>query len=216
MTKSATSALIGILVKDGKLNVEDPVPFSAWQQPGDLRRNVTTEDLLFMVSGLEFNEGYENDPISDVNKLLMNSRDLTAFAASFPVTTEPGTRWAYQTASSVLLGKVLRETLSDDNEYYHFPQRELFNPIGAVDSYYQADGAGNYVGRCIFVRDPKRLGSVRIVVPQRWRGRRPAHSPPRLGALLNRRHTRFVASTRVRRAVLVEHKRLKPVDAIDT
>jgi CubicO group peptidase (beta-lactamase class C family) len=180
MTKSATSALIGILVKDGKLNVEDPVPFSEWQQPGDLRRNVTTEDLLFMVSGLEFNEGYENDPISDVNKLLMNSRDLTAFAASFPVTAEPGTRWAYQTASSVLLGKVLRETLTDDNEYYHFAQRELFNPIGAVDSYYQADGAGNYVGGAFLYATPRdwaRFGLLYLndgvvagqrILPQGW------------------------------------------------
>jgi CubicO group peptidase (beta-lactamase class C family) len=155
MTKSATSALIGILVRDGRLNLEDPAPIREWQNPDDTRRQVTTEDLLFMVSGLEFNEGYENDPISDVNRMLMNSRDLASFAASFPVTAEPGTRWAYQTASSVLLGRVIRETLTDDDAYYHFAQQELFQRLGARHSHYQADGAGSYVGGAFLYATPR-------------------------------------------------------------
>ncbi len=155
MTKSATSALIGILVRDARLNLSDPAPITEWQNPNDPRRNVTTKDLLFMVSGLEFNEGYEDDPVSDVNKMLMNSRDLSSFAASFPVTAEPGTRWAYQTASSVLLGRVIREVLTDDETYYHFAQQELFNRLGARHSHYQADGAGNYVGGAFLYATPR-------------------------------------------------------------
>ncbi len=155
MTKSATSALIGILVRDGHLNLQDPAPIAEWQNQDDTRRHVTTEDLLFMVSGLQFNEGYENDPVSDVNRMLMNTRDLAAFAASFPVTAEPGTRWAYQTASSVLLGRVIREVLTDDDAYYHFAQQELFNRLGARHSYYQADGAGNYVGGAFLYATPR-------------------------------------------------------------
>ena len=180
MTKSATSALLGILVRDGRLDVSDPAPITEWQDPGDHRRNVTTEDLLFMVSGLEFNEGYENDPVSDVNRMLMNSRDLEAFAASFPVTAEPGTRWAYQTASSVLLGRVIREALADDDAYYHFAQRELFNPLGARNSHYQADGAGNYVGGAFLYATPRdwaRFGLLYLnggvfagqrILPENW------------------------------------------------
>jgi len=53
MTKSATSALLGILVRDGRLNLRDPAPIAEWQNPDDPRRHVTTEDLLFMVSGTE-------------------------------------------------------------------------------------------------------------------------------------------------------------------
>jgi CubicO group peptidase (beta-lactamase class C family) len=155
MTKSATSALVGILARDGRLSLKDPAPITEWQSVDDPRGQVTTEDLLFMVSGLEFNEGYENDPISDVNRMLMNSRDLEAFAASFPVTAEPGTRWAYQTASSVLLGRVIRETLPDDDAYYHFAQQELFNRLGARHSHYQADGAGNYVGGAFLYATPR-------------------------------------------------------------
>lgn len=180
MTKSATSALIGILVRAGHLNLKDPAPITEWQNPDDPRRHVTTEDLLFMVSGLEFNEGYENDPISDVNQMLMNSRDLEAFAASFPITAKPGTRWSYQTASSVLLGRVIRETLQDDEAYYHFAQQELFNRLGARHSHYQADGAGNYVGGAFLYATPRdwaRLGLLYLgdgvlagerILPEGW------------------------------------------------
>jgi len=147
-----------------------------------------------MVSGLEFNEGYENDPVSDVNRMLMNSRDLAAFAASFPVTAEPGTRWAYQTASSVLLGRVIRETLQDDEAYYHFAQRELFNRLGARHSHYQADGAGNYVGGAFLyatARDWARFGLLYLndgvfagqrILPEGWVGYSTTPTPASLEA----------------------------------
>jgi len=194
MTKSATSALIGILVRDGSLNLQDPAPIREWQNPDDPRRLVTTEDLLFMVSGLEFNEGYENDPVSDVNRMLMNSRDLATFAASFPVTAEPGTRWAYQTASSVLLGRVIRETLTDDEAYYHFAQQELFNRLGARHSHYQADGAGNYVGGAFLYATPRdwaRFGLLYLndgrfagerILPEGWVGYSTTPTPASLEA----------------------------------
>ena len=35
MTKSATSALIGILVRDGRLNLREPAPIAEWQNPDD-------------------------------------------------------------------------------------------------------------------------------------------------------------------------------------
>lgn len=180
MTKTATSALIGILVGDGKLNVKAPASIPEWQDPADKRSKVTTEHLLFMVSGLEFNEGYENDPISDVNKMLMNTRDITAFSASFPITAEPGSRWAYQTASSMLLGKVVRQTILNDEEYFQFPQTRLFNPIGARDSYYQADSASIFSGGAFLWATPRdwaRIGLMYLndgvyngerILPEGW------------------------------------------------
>ena len=180
MTKTATSALIGILVGDGDLNVKAPAPIPEWRDPSDNQSKVTTEDLLFMVSGLEFNEGYENDPISDVNKMLMNTRDITAFSASFPVTAEPGSRWAYQTASSMLLGKVIRQTIENDEEYFQFIQMRLFNQIGARDSYYQADSASIFSGGAFLWATPRdwaRIGRMYLndgiyegkrILPEGW------------------------------------------------
>lgn len=66
-----------------------------------------------MTTGLEFNQGYKNDPTSDVNFMLIKARDLPEFAAQYPVTAEPGTWWSYQTASPVLLGCIIRDSFNN-------------------------------------------------------------------------------------------------------
>jgi CubicO group peptidase (beta-lactamase class C family) len=133
-----------------------------------------------MTSGLEFNEGYENDPISDVNFMLMSASDLPAFAAKFPVTAEPGTRWAYQTASPVLLGRIMRDSFSSEEDYYYFPQRELFDKLGMRNAHYQMDAGGTYVGGAFLyatARDWARFGLMYLndgvvdgvrILPEGW------------------------------------------------
>ena len=132
MTKSVTSALVGILVGKGQIDLAAPSGVEGWGDPDDLRSQVTVGHLLHMTSGLEFNEGYENDPISDVNYMLMDARDLPAFAAQYPVTAEPGSRWAYQTASPVLLGRVMRDSFTSEEAYHHFPQKSFSTSWGCV------------------------------------------------------------------------------------
>ena len=180
MTKSATSALVGILVGKGQIDLAAPSGLEGWGDPGDLRSQVTVEHLVHMTSGLEFNEGYENDPISDVNYMLMKARDLPAFAAQYSVTAEPGTRWAYQTASPVLLGRIMRDSFSSEQAYHHFPQRELFNKLGMRNAHYQMDGGGTYVGGAFLyatARDWARFGLMYLndgvvkgerILPEGW------------------------------------------------
>ena len=180
MTKSATSALVGILVGKGQIDLAAPSGLEGWGDPGGLRSQVTIGHLLHMTSGLEFNEGYENDPISDVNYMLMKARDLPAFAAQYPVTAEPGTRWAYQTASPVLLGRIIRDSFSSEEAYHHFPQRELFNKLEMRNAHYQMDGGGTYVGGAFLyatARDWARFGLMYLndgvvngerILPEGW------------------------------------------------
>ena len=52
-TKSVTSALIGILVRDGKLTVNEPAPVAAWREPGDPHHAITVDHLLRHTSGLK-------------------------------------------------------------------------------------------------------------------------------------------------------------------
>ena len=145
-----------------------------------MRSEVTVGHLLHMTSGLEFNEGYEDDPISDVNYMLMKARDLPAFAAQYPVTAEPGTRWSYQTASPVLLGRIIRDSFTTEEAYHHFPQRELFNKLGMANAHYQMDGGGTYVGGAFLyatARDWARFGLMYLndgvvngerILPEGW------------------------------------------------
>jgi CubicO group peptidase (beta-lactamase class C family) len=45
MAKSVTSSLIGILVGDGKLAVDEPAPIAQWSDPADPRHAITLEHL---------------------------------------------------------------------------------------------------------------------------------------------------------------------------
>ena len=180
MTKSATSALIGILVGKGQLELADATGLMGWDNPSDLRSKVTVEHLLQMTSGLEFNEGYEEDPISDVNFMLMDAVDLVTFAERYPVTAEPGTRWRYQTASPVLLGRIIRNSFTSEEAYHHFPQTALFNKLGMHNAHYQMDGGGTYVGGAFLyatARDWARFGLMYLndgvvngeqILPKGW------------------------------------------------
>ncbi|QFU74439.1 class C beta-lactamase-related serine hydrolase [Halioglobus maricola] len=180
MSKSATSALVGILVGRGQLDLSDKTGLKGWDTPGDLRSEVTIGHLLHMTSGLEFNEGYEEDPISDVTFMLMTAKDLPEFAVQYPITAKPGTRWAYQTASPVLLGRVIRDSFESDDEYNRFPQTALFNKIGMYNAHYQMDGGGTYVGGAMLfatARDWARFGLMYLndgivngerILPEGW------------------------------------------------
>jgi len=53
MAKSITSALIGILVKQGKLDISKPMPVREWPED-DKRRRITIDQMLRMVDGLRY------------------------------------------------------------------------------------------------------------------------------------------------------------------
>ncbi len=78
MAKSFTNALTGILVKEGKLDIDAPTDIEAWQQ--DERRHITIRHLMQMNSGLKWNEDYGNS--SDVNNMLHKEGDMAKFAIS--------------------------------------------------------------------------------------------------------------------------------------
>ena len=46
MTKSITGALTGILVREGKLNVDAPAPVKEWADAKDPRNKILLKDLL--------------------------------------------------------------------------------------------------------------------------------------------------------------------------
>ena len=93
MAKSITHALVGILVRQGKLDIYAPAAVPEWQ--GDARREITLDQLLRMSSGLEFQEDYI-DRGSDVIAMLQfdGRHDVGAFAANKPLRHPPGSVWS--------------------------------------------------------------------------------------------------------------------------
>ncbi len=148
MTKSVTSILVGILVKQGKLDIYRPAPIDQWRDPTDPRHAITTDQLLRMSSGLKFNEDYDN-PISDVNNMLFgNLRDMVDFAANKPMVAEPDNLWQYSTGTSTLLGAVIQNCLKipknlQTEDFQTFARQELFDKLGMHSAIIESDQSSN-------------------------------------------------------------------------
>ena len=146
MTKSVINALTGILVRAGKLSVQDRAPVPEWQATGDPRRNITLDHLLRMTSGLAFEENYTN-PLKDVSRMLLATPDMAAYAASKPLVAEPGSRWHYSSGTTNIIARILRRTVGGtEADYLAFPRRMLFDRIGMRSAVIEPDTSGTFVG----------------------------------------------------------------------
>ena len=146
MTKSITNALIGILIGQGKLGLNQTFTLNEWQDAGDPRRAITLEQMLRMSSGLAFDESYGN-PLSDVVEMLFNSISAAHFAAAKPLDDPPGSRWYYSSGTTNIISQIIRRTFKDDDQaYLRFPFISLFHKIGMNTAVMETDPSGTFVG----------------------------------------------------------------------
>ncbi|PCH78329.1 MAG: serine hydrolase [Flavobacteriaceae bacterium] len=142
MTKSITSTIVGILVKQRKFDIYKPAPISAWKN--DERSEITTHNLLQMNSGLEWVEDYNT--ISDVSKMLFLTRDMTISQRDKKLDFAPGTHWNYSSGTTNLLSRIIRNQFKTHQEYLDYWYTELIDKIGMHSMVVEADMAGNYIG----------------------------------------------------------------------
>ena len=197
MTKSVTSALIGILVRQGKLDINQPAPVPEWKVPGDPRGKITLDQLLHMNSGLVFQEEYEDNPATDAGFMYFTKPDMAAFAAAKPLEAPPGKKFSYSSGTTMILARIIRETGGGSyQDYLVFPRRELFNKLGMRSALIEPDPSGTMVGAGFMyatARDWARFGLLYYndgvwngerILPEGWVSytRTPASSSPGYGA----------------------------------
>lgn len=178
MTKSVLNALVGILVQDGRLSVDAPVPILEWFTQGDERASITLNQLLHMTSGLQFNEDMSN-PLGDVTRMLLAEPDMAAFAAVKELETLPGTHWRYSSGDSIIISKAMRNIMGP-REYSRFPRQALFDPLGMSSAVLEADASGTFVTSSFMyatARDWARFGILYLddgiwngerILPEGW------------------------------------------------
>ena len=158
MAKSFTSAMIGILVMQRKLDILKPAPVPEWSDPADPRHSITIQNLLQQTSGLEFEENYSKS--SDVTRMLFQKGDMAAYAASHSLAHQPGTVFNYSSGNSNILSRIIRQTVGE-KDYPAFPFTKLFYKIGMLHSLMETDASGTYVGSSYInatARDYARFG----------------------------------------------------------
>ena len=194
MSKSVMNALIGILVRERRLQLEAPAPIPAWRDPRDPRSSITVNHMLQMTTGLRFDEGMTSLR-SDVIRMLLDSDDMASFAMTRELEALPGMRWEYASGTTVLLARVIRNVINNDSAYVCFPRVALFDRIGMSSAVMETDAAGTLVGSSLMyasARDWARFGQLYLndgmwggarILPEGWvdYSRTPAMADPSRG-----------------------------------
>lgn len=141
MTKGIVNAMIGILVQQGKLNINSPAPIEQWKN--DERMKITISDLMHMSSGLKF-WWFPLGP-SDLTNMLFKEKSMAEFALNKSLKNKPGTVFSYSDGSANILSYIIRKTVGD-KDYYRFPYEQLFYKIGMDNTLLEVDASGTFVG----------------------------------------------------------------------
>ena len=141
MTKSLTNALVGTLVKDGRLNLDQPAPVAEWKN--DDRKNILLNDLMHASSGLDWNESYFLP--GDFHNMFTHSDDKGGYAASKQLKYKPNEFFEYSSGTSNLISKIIRQTIGD-SVYHRYPYEKLFHKIGMYHTLLEPDASGTFVG----------------------------------------------------------------------
>lgn len=153
--KSMTHAAVGILVRDGSIDLARPAPVAEWS--GTDKAAITLLDLLEMRSGLRFIEDYVDGDTSHCIAMLFGDgmSDHAAYAAALPLDHPPRTVWNYSSGTTNIISRVIGDVVSglpggapDERRraVERFLQDRLFAPIGMRSAVPSFDGAGNWVG----------------------------------------------------------------------
>ena len=194
MGQCVTALMIGQLVSDGRLRLNESAPVPDWQRPGDPRGEITLKQLLQMRSGLRHSEageaaaggpGRQSDRI---RMLFLDGRDdMAAYAEAQPLEAPAGQVFEESSASAVILSDLAARVLAPEGDpatrrraVAEYLSNRVLDPLGLSTMRVEFDRAGTMIGAAMVdasARDWARLGeflrhtgSVKgaQVLPRRW------------------------------------------------
>ena len=175
VAKSYLSALVGILLEEGKISsIDDPVAKYAPVLKGGAYDGATLKNVLQMTSGVTFDEDYL-DPRSDINRMgrvLALGGEMDDFAAGLVERfAAPGEGWKYVSIDTHVIGMVVRGATG--RSIADLLSEKIIIPLGLEQSpYYLTDGVGTAFvlgGLNTTTRDYARFGQM-FLQGGRWNG----------------------------------------------
>ena len=158
MAKSVTATLIGFMVADGLLVLDDPAPVSEWANAGDARNRITLRQLLHMSSGIDHSENPDDETAiyqTDTTRMLfMDGRENVArYAEGRMLEAQPGSKFEYSSATSNILADIMTRTLTDSRNpqirrdaMLDYARGRLFEPLGMTSAFPEFDRNGTMLG----------------------------------------------------------------------
>jgi CubicO group peptidase (beta-lactamase class C family) len=176
--KSIAVTLVGILVDEGRLKLDEPLGFP-WQpellQPAqDPRNTITLRHVLQMSSGLY--------PVDSFNKEYATGSGLAYWAGASSVAgmldrglvRQPGTYWDYENYDTLLAVYAMKQALGSSAAYAEYPRKALLDRIGMRNTLVSTDRFGDFIFSSQVYSNARDLARFGLLYAQdgMWNGER--------------------------------------------
>lgn len=163
ITKSITSGLVGIAIKQGYISsVDDKVVNylrdDKLTKVNEWKKELTIKDFLTMKSGIDFPEQTQKGFYqSNTWKEFMGGEDPAYYILNRPIRENPNS-WNYSTGDARVVSKIVQEAtgvkLSD------FAKEYLFQPLGISDIEWPYDQSGTSFGGTGVMMKPRDIAKI--------------------------------------------------------
>ena len=176
--KSIASTLIGMLVDEGRLELDAPLGIEWLPEVGsaddDPRNTITLRHLLNMSSGLY--------PVDSFGMEYATGSGLAYWAGASSVDgarnraqiREPGTIWDYENYDTLLAVYAMKLALGDPETYATFPRKALLDRIGMRNTLVSTDRFGDFIFSSQVYTNARDLARFGLLYQQggTWHGER--------------------------------------------
>ena len=146
--KSIAATLVGMLVDQGKLELDGPLPVD-WlpvtRTGSDPRKAVTLRHLLHMSSGLAPVDNEELEYATGSGLAYWAGASSSRAARSRGLIREPGTSWDYENYDTLAAVYAMKQALGDATTYLGFPRKALLDRIGMRSTVIGVDRFGDFI-----------------------------------------------------------------------
>lgn len=168
VTKSFTSTLIGIAIREGFIgSVTDPVldyfPDLEIENLDSRKESMTIYHLLTMTPGVDWNEhncSY-TDPENMYN-VMFGSTNPVQYFLNLPMVHDPGEHWVYSTGASHILSAIIVRTTGMSTR--NFAMQYLFNPLNATCGAWNTDLQGVHIGGTQLWVPPRTMAKLGLLM----------------------------------------------------
>jgi len=148
--KSIAVTLIGMLADEGKLGLDDPLPFdwlpdNAGSAETDPRRQITLRHVLNMSSGLYPVDSWGMEYATGSGFSYWAGASSVDGARNRSLMREPGTFWDYENYDTLLGVYAMKLTIGDPQAYLEFPRKRLLDKLGMRSTLLSTDRFGDFI-----------------------------------------------------------------------
>jgi CubicO group peptidase (beta-lactamase class C family) len=147
--KSIAVTLIGILVDQGKMDLDAPLGIE-WlpeqrTSENDPRADITLRNVLNMSSGLYTVDNKRMEYVTGSGLSYWAGTSSVNGARNRGLIRKPGTYWDYENYDTLLGVLAMKNAIGDKQTYLEFPRKALFDRIGMRNTLASTDRFGDFI-----------------------------------------------------------------------